>query len=546
MLAPSLLTAPTPHVLPLVVRDALDRVAAARRRLCRAPEDVESVHALRVALTRLRALDAVWPAAVVMLLGDGASSRLRRAHRALRRVRNDDVRRALLIAAAGGGLPDGAGEGSETDASDRSGGEAASIASGGNDAVVRLVQRLEHRRPRRLAKALRRVERTLDPLLACAAHPAAAPDSPAAPAGEAPLFSRTLDQALHAAGQRALDAVDAGGSAADRHAARLAVKRLRALLQPWAESAPTLGPLRRVAAAGQDLLGAERDLAALRTFVARHTRSLARELAVSRGASRGESRRFRADARALRATLRTRHRAVRDALAREWLAPAASSRVSLHLALAATSAALRALRADPGAVARSAPAEEIPAAAAAGTAAPPATAVVVPVLAASVPPGVEIERKFLLRALPEFLQAQAGVRIAQGWLPGERLRERLRRTVHPDGRVEWTRTVKLGAGIARFEVEEPTDPGLFESLWPFTAAARVEKIRYAIPDGDLVWEIDRFLDRDLVLAEVELPSADAPAPPPAWLAPYILRDVTDDPDYVNANLARRRPPVAGA
>jgi len=53
-----------------------------------------------------------------------------------------------------------------------------------------------------------------------------------------------------------------------------------------------------------------------------------------------------------------------------------------------------------------------------------------------------------------------------------------------------------------------------------------------------VWEVDEFTDRDLWLAEVELPSADHEAKPPDWLAPHIVREVTNEPEYLNINLAR--------
>jgi CYTH domain-containing protein len=154
------------------------------------------------------------------------------------------------------------------------------------------------------------------------------------------------------------------------------------------------------------------------------------------------------------------------------------------------------------------------------------------------PADLEIERKFLLRALPEAATAAPSVRITQGWLPGERLRERLRRSVFPDGRVEWTRTVKLGTGVTRVEVEEAASPMLFESLWPLTAAARVAKVRYTVATDHATWEIDDFLDRPLVLAEIELPREDAPVTFPEWLAPYVEREVTGEAAYVNANLAR--------
>ena len=59
-----------------------------------------------------------------------------------------------------------------------------------------------------------------------------------------------------------------------------------------------------------------------------------------------------------------------------------------------------------------------------------------------------------------------------------------------------------------------------------------------VPHGDHVWEIDVFLDRELVLAEVELRSSDEVAPLPPWLAPFVEREVTDDPAYLNAVMAR--------
>ena len=59
-----------------------------------------------------------------------------------------------------------------------------------------------------------------------------------------------------------------------------------------------------------------------------------------------------------------------------------------------------------------------------------------------------------------------------------------------------------------------------------------------MPHGALVWEIDVFTDRELVLAEVELPAVDAAVAIPAWLTPVLDREVTGDSAYVNAVLAR--------
>jgi CYTH domain-containing protein len=134
------------------------------------------------------------------------------------------------------------------------------------------------------------------------------------------------------------------------------------------------------------------------------------------------------------------------------------------------------------------------------------------------------------------------IEIRQGWLPGERLRERLRRSEGPDG-VSYRRTVKLGAGVERIELEEPTTAGVFETLWPLTEGCRIHKRRHRVRiprDGEppLVWEIDEFLDRALWLAEVELDDASSVPELPDWLAPVVEREVTDDPRYTNLKLAR--------
>jgi CYTH domain-containing protein len=105
-------------------------------------------------------------------------------------------------------------------------------------------------------------------------------------------------------------------------------------------------------------------------------------------------------------------------------------------------------------------------------------------------------------------------------------------------RERYFRTVKLGSGVTRIEVEEGCTRELFDALWPLTRERRVRKRRYRVPDGALVWEVDEFTDRPLVVAEVELPAADAAAEVPGWLAPYVVREVTDEGEYVNANLAR--------
>jgi CYTH domain-containing protein len=75
-------------------------------------------------------------------------------------------------------------------------------------------------------------------------------------------------------------------------------------------------------------------------------------------------------------------------------------------------------------------------------------------------------------------------------------------------------------------------------MWPLTVDARIRKRRYVVPHGGHHWEIDVFLDRELVVAEIELRHEHDPVELPSWLTPYIVRDVTGEVQYFNAVLAR--------
>ncbi|MBX5480820.1 MAG: adenylate cyclase [Myxococcaceae bacterium] len=151
----------------------------------------------------------------------------------------------------------------------------------------------------------------------------------------------------------------------------------------------------------------------------------------------------------------------------------------------------------------------------------------------------EIERKYLLRGLPDEARARGVPKeIEQGWIPGTTLQERLRRVRAADGSERRFRTVKLGRGVSRIEVEEETPADLFERMWPLTEGRRVHKRRWVVESGERRWEIDEFLDRSLVLAEIELEREDEPVVLPEWLAPWVVREVTGEDAYVNVNLAR--------
>ena len=111
---------------------------------------------------------------------------------------------------------------------------------------------------------------------------------------------------------------------------------------------------------------------------------------------------------------------------------------------------------------------------------------------------------------------------------------------HGSGRkeVRYYRTVKLGDGVSRIEIEEETTEAIFLTMWPLTRRRRLRKRRFEVDVDGRTWQIDEFKNRDLVLAEIELESEDEDVNFPDWLAPAVQREVTGEPEFQNINLAR--------
>ncbi|HET8833974.1 MAG TPA: CHAD domain-containing protein [Gemmatimonadales bacterium] len=147
----------------------------------------------------------------------------------------------------------------------------------------------------------------------------------------------------------------------------------------------------------------------------------------------------------------------------------------------------------------------------------------------------EIERRFLLRRVPATALAFARQEIEQGWLPGLRLVERIT-SLGPVPTPATLRTSRPATGAGTSEPDGDVDAELFQAMWPLTAGRRIRKRRHVVSDYGLEWEIDQYLDRDLVLLEVT-PGADAQMPLPDWLEPYVVREVTGESDFTARALA---------
>lgn len=143
-------------------------------------------------------------------------------------------------------------------------------------------------------------------------------------------------------------------------------------------------------------------------------------------------------------------------------------------------------------------------------------------------------RKFLLSALPKQLRRVRAINIEQGYVPGDRLRERLTR-VTDDGTTSLYRGLRVELGTRRTEVEEGITPAIFDRMWPLTKGRRFAKRRRRVREGPLTWDIDEFAGRRLLLAEVAVP-AQAAVELPQWLRPFVIREVTGEEEDEIAGL----------
>jgi len=147
----------------------------------------------------------------------------------------------------------------------------------------------------------------------------------------------------------------------------------------------------------------------------------------------------------------------------------------------------------------------------------------------------EIERKFLVANDAWRAGADAGHRLRQAYL-AETGQVAIRvRVVDGSSAVL---TIKSAApGVSREEYEYPIPPSDADALIELGGGSVLDKTRFRVPHGGRTWEVDVYSgeNESLVVAEVEIEDAAARVEPPPWVG----REVTDDPRYYAASLAKR-------
>ncbi|MET3924969.1 CYTH domain-containing protein [Devosia sp. 2618] len=152
---------------------------------------------------------------------------------------------------------------------------------------------------------------------------------------------------------------------------------------------------------------------------------------------------------------------------------------------------------------------------------------------------VEIERKFLVVSDDWRPLVESSAQLRQGYLSSN-----AKATVRVRSMDDTTAVLTLKgrvSGLSRTEFEYPIPIEDARQMLAMAVPHVIEKRRYIVPFGGLIWEIDVFEGRHvgLVIAEVELTHEGQAVEMPSWIGTEVSRDNR----YANASLSRNGLPV---
>ncbi len=155
--------------------------------------------------------------------------------------------------------------------------------------------------------------------------------------------------------------------------------------------------------------------------------------------------------------------------------------------------------------------------------------------------GIEIERKFLVMDDRWRSRVEKSVRMAQGYLNDlaavSEGAQKASVRVRIAGHEAFLNLKSRELGHTRQEFDYPIPAADAEALLELCVGGLIDKTRHYVRHAGFLWEIDEFagMNAGLIVAEIELPSADAAFDKPEWVG----REVTDEPRYYNLALAQR-------
>ncbi|MDE5811148.1 MAG: CYTH domain-containing protein [Muribaculaceae bacterium] len=143
----------------------------------------------------------------------------------------------------------------------------------------------------------------------------------------------------------------------------------------------------------------------------------------------------------------------------------------------------------------------------------------------------EIERKYLVKSNDYQTLAEKKLDITQGYL-SRKVEATVRVRIINDKAFITIKGQNNGIVRNEWEYEIPIADG--REMLALCKGTVINKVRYIVSYEGMIWEIDEFLypNPGLVVAEVELPSAEDEPPLPS----FIGEEVTGNPEYYNSNM----------
>lgn len=148
---------------------------------------------------------------------------------------------------------------------------------------------------------------------------------------------------------------------------------------------------------------------------------------------------------------------------------------------------------------------------------------------------LEIERKFLVVSKAFENEAITQTRIVQAYLNSHPERS-VRVRIKGEKGILTVKGKGSESGMSRFEWEREIPLQEAESLLPLCEPGIIDKIRYEIPVGNHIYEVDVFAgeNKGLIVAEIELSSETENFTQPHWLG----EEVTGQDKYYNSRLTK--------
>ncbi|MBD3224948.1 MAG: CYTH domain-containing protein [Caldithrix sp.] len=146
---------------------------------------------------------------------------------------------------------------------------------------------------------------------------------------------------------------------------------------------------------------------------------------------------------------------------------------------------------------------------------------------------LEIERKFLVKGTSWQSLAQPQI-YRQGYVYSD---DKQTVRVRMIGQRAFLTLKREKSNVTRLEFEYPIPPeDAMQMLSDMCTYGKIEKYRYKIEFGDLIWEVDEFFgdNEGLVVAEVELKDENQKIVKPQWIG----KEISQDRRYYNAYLAK--------